>query len=65
MCGACFESEGARVKRSPFATLKSVDGNVDTSTGATPGVSSACRELGMSDSFEFALRLGIKPPGCS
>lgn len=51
--------------RSPFATLKAQGDEVDTSTGATPGVSSACKEYGMGDSFEFAARLGIKPPGQS
>lgn len=48
---------------SPFATLKSGDDDTDTSTGATPGVSSACKEFGMGNSFEFAASLGIKPPG--
>ena len=48
---------------SPFATLKSGDDDTDTSTGATPGVSSACKEFGMGDSFAFAASLGIKPPG--
>ena len=39
------------------------DEGVDTSTGATPGVSAACREFGMDDSLSFAEKLGIKPPG--
>lgn len=38
-------------------------GDVDTATGATPGVASACRELGLSSTSEVARRLGIKPPG--
>ncbi|WP_165054496.1 MULTISPECIES: hypothetical protein [unclassified Adlercreutzia] len=49
--------------RSPFATLKAADGEVDASTGATPGVSAACREFGMGDSAAFAASRGIKPPG--
>lgn len=54
--------QGGRA-RSPFATLKANEGEVDTSTGATPGVSSACKEFGMGDSLVFAASLGIKPPG--
>lgn len=49
--------------RSPFATLKAGTGDADTSTGATPGVSSACKELGLDDPAAVIANLGIKPPG--
>lgn len=48
---------------SPFATLKASGDDADASTGATPGVASACKEFGMDDSLAFAASLGIKPPG--
>lgn len=36
---------------------------VDAATGATPGVASACKDLGLDDMGSVAERLGIKPPG--
>lgn len=52
-------------KPSSFACLKrGADGeDPDTSTGATPGVSSACKEYGFDDMDKFISDLGIKPPG--
>ena len=37
----------------------------DATTGATPGVSAACQELGLADMNTVLLDLGIKPPGQS
>lgn len=48
---------------SPFAILKSGKGECDTATGATPGVSSACRDLGLDSMDEVIRARGIKPPG--
>lgn len=39
------------------------DDEVDAVTGATPGVASACRELGLDDMASVAAACGIKPPG--
>ena len=36
---------------------------VDATTGATPGVSAACKELGMSSLSDVIADMGIKPPG--
>ena len=36
---------------------------VDATTGATPGVSAACRELGMASLSDVIADMGIKPPG--
>ncbi len=36
---------------------------VDAVTGATPGVATACRELGLDDMSTLQKSLGIKPPG--
>ncbi len=38
-------------------------GECDAVTGATPGVATACRELGLDDMANLAGKLGIKPPG--
>ena len=48
-------------------TCGDVDGadDVDAVTGATPGVASACKELGLDDIKSVADKLGIKPPGQS
>lgn len=35
----------------------------DAATGATPGVASACKDLGLDDLESVSARLGIKPPG--
>lgn len=35
----------------------------DAVTGATPGVASACKELGLDDMASLGASLGIKPPG--
>ena len=52
-------------KPSSFACLKrGADGEEpDTSTGATPGVSGACKEHGFDDMEKLIADLGIKPPG--
>lgn len=49
--------------RPSYATLKKIDGMDDAATGATPGVASACKDLGFSDLASVSKRLGIKPPG--
>ena len=36
---------------------------VDAMTGATPGVSAACKELGMASLSDVIADMGIKPPG--
>lgn len=36
---------------------------VDATTGATPGVSAACKELGMASLSDMIADMGIKPPG--
>lgn len=36
---------------------------VDATTGATPGVSAACKELGMASLSNVIADMGIKPPG--
>lgn len=38
-------------------------GTVDATTGATPGVSAACKELGMASLSDVIADMGIKPPG--
>lgn len=35
----------------------------DATTGATPGVSAACKELGMASLSDVIADMGIKPPG--
>ena len=35
----------------------------DAVTGATPGVATACKELGLDDMSYLVDQLGIKPPG--
>ncbi len=57
--------QGAAARPSSFACLKrGADGQEpDTSTGATPGVSSACKEHGFDDMEKLIAELGIKPPG--
>ncbi|MGN0038860.1 MAG: hypothetical protein ACI36Y_07000 [Coriobacteriales bacterium] len=55
--------DDASAKRPCFAVLKKIDGMDDDATGATPGVASACKELGFSDLASVSQRLGIKPPG--
>lgn len=37
--------------------------DVDATTGATPGVATACKELGLDDMASLGEALGIKPPG--
>ena len=47
-------------------TLKGEDREaetVDATTGATPGVSAACKELGMASLSDVIANMGIKPPG--
>lgn len=47
-------------------TLKGEDREADTvdaTTGATPGVSAACKELGMASLSDVIANMGIKPPG--
>ena len=47
-------------------TLKGEDREaetVDATTGATPGVSAACKELGMASLSDVIADMGIKPPG--
>ena len=39
------------------------DYDPDTATGASPGVSSACRDLGLSSLESVTRKLNIKPPG--
>lgn len=39
------------------------DGQPDAVTGATPGVATACKELGLDDMAALNRSLGIKPPG--
>lgn len=36
---------------------------VDATTGATPGVSTACKEFGMASLSDVIANMGIKPPG--
>lgn len=36
---------------------------VNATTGATPGVSAACKELGMASLSDVIADMGIKPPG--
>lgn len=59
------ERAAAAAKPSSFACLKrGADGEEpDTSTGATPGVSSACKDHGFDDMDKLIADLGIKPPG--
>lgn len=38
-------------------------GECDAVTGATPGVATACKELGLDDMSCLVDQLGIKPPG--
>lgn len=46
------------------ATMDATTGaTVDATTGATPGVSAACKELGMASLSDVIADMGIKPPG--
>lgn len=45
--------------------LEGACGDVDAVTGATPGVATACKELGLDDMASLTETLGIKPPGQS
>lgn len=58
-------AKGKPSKPSNFACLKRAgDGEEpDTSTGATPGVSAACKEHGLADMDALLAERGIKPPG--
>ena len=57
--------EASKAKPSNFACLRrGADGEeVDASTGATPGVSSSCKDHGLDDMSKLIADLGIKPPG--
>lgn len=54
-----------RVAKACIALEEGVDleRGVDASTGATPGVAAACKELGLDDMESLNRSLGIKPPG--
>lgn len=39
------------------------DDECDATTGATPGVATACSELGLNDMSALQKKLGINPPG--
>ena len=43
--------------------VSAASAGVDAATGATPGVASACRELGMASVDDVVRERGIKPPG--
>lgn len=45
----------------PVAAPPGID--PDTATGATPGVASACRELGLASLDSVVSERGIRPPG--
>lgn len=45
------------------APAGSAPDEVDAVTGATPGVASACKELGLDDIAAVVAACGIKPPG--
>ena len=55
---------GATVNATTGATVDATTGaTVDATTGATPGVSAACKELGMASLSDVIADMGIKPPG--
>lgn len=47
----------------PVSGAPGSGGDADAVTGATPGVATACMELGLNDMESLASQLGIKPPG--
>lgn len=47
----------------PIAGAPGSTRDVDARTGATPGVATACKELGLNDMESLASQLGIKLPG--
>lgn len=46
-----------------FKDKRRGEDTVDATTGATPGVSAACKELGMASLSDVIADMGIKPPG--
>lgn len=55
---------GYEIDATTGATMDATTGaTVDATTGATPGVSAACKELGMASLSDVIADMGIKPPG--
>lgn len=55
---------GYEIDATTGATVDATTGaTVDATTGATPGVSAACKELGMTSLSDVIADMGIKPPG--
>lgn len=55
---------GYEIDATTGATVDATTGaTVDATTGATPGVSAACKELGMASLSDVIADMGIKPPG--
>lgn len=59
----CWISDDEELPSFPPAGVPASESDIDTKTGATPGVSAACKELGMSDPGDVQKKFGIKPPG--
>ncbi len=55
--------DGSHGAPSPVSAAPGAVGEPDAQTGATPGVATACKELGLNDMGSLADQLGIKPPG--
>jgi len=58
-----MQQEEAFLKPEEENTSGTSEDEVDTKTGATPGVAAACEEYGMTDPDTVQQKLGIKPPG--
>ena len=56
--GDCRKTDEQAFERSGVS-----EDSPDATTGATPGVSAACKELGMASLSDVIADMGIKPPG--
>lgn len=60
---AAIPAPGQRMSAADERALRESAEAADAVTGATPGVASACAELGMNSLDDVVAELGIKPPG--
>lgn len=51
------------IPHAPGIVIEADDGACDAVSGATPGVSAACKELGLADMGTVIAARHIKPPG--
>ena len=58
-----FARTSKNIQEAPGNTPEGEEDALDATTGATPGVSAACKELGMASLSDVIADMGIKPPG--